>query len=325
MQTHLQTRDHETRPGEERYAHYRELRVRSLLRQESEGDGHWYWAINPYEGCEFACAFCRMRLDRKELGAWKSFERDIGVKTNAVEALVHDLREEGMGERELVLGSATDPWQPAEEHFRLTRAILTALCDFDGPVLLRVNTRSSLVARDTDLLKKLAAKGRVTVALSIASLDDRLTRLLEPRAPSALRRLAAMEALSRAGVEVGLMVSPVMPGLTLRELALDALLTRAANAGARSAGLSMMHFEHLGQREVLLAHLAQAYPLAAARLRQVIGHRPRSDDERRELLAVFDERCRALGLAPLLPAVAGKPPPPSEPAQLGLFDSTEAH
>ena len=324
MQGNIGSYDSALRPAGERCARYSDVKVRTLLRQGAEGEEHWHWSINPYEGCEFACAFCRMRLDRRDFGAWRAFEREIGVKTNAVEALLRDLREQNLEGRELVLGSATDPWQPAEEHFRLTRAILTALCERDG-MALRANTRSSLVARDSDLLKQLGAKGRVTVAMSIASLDERLSRLLEPRAPTAFRRLAALEALSRAGVEVGLMVSPVMPGLTEKELDLERLLTRAANAGARSAGISMMHFEHPGQREALLSNLASAYPGASSRLRRVIGHRARTDDERSSLLASFDSLCRRLGLAPLLPAVARKPPPPSEPAQLGLFDPSGPH
>ncbi|MHB8879483.1 MAG: SPL family radical SAM protein [Myxococcaceae bacterium] len=317
MQTPTSVCEAETR----RYA---DSKVRSLLRQESEGGERWHWALNPYEGCEFACAFCRMRLDRKDFAGWRSFERDIGVKTNAVEALLRDLREQGLCGRELVLGSATDPWQPAEEHFRLTRAILAALGEVQG-VSLRANTRSSLVARDTDLLKHLATRGKVTVAMSIASLDERMSLLLEPRAPTPFRRLAAMEALSRAGIEVGLIVSPVMPGLSERELGLEKLLTRAANAGARSAGISMMHFDHPGQREWLMSHLASAYPQLSFRLRRVIGHRARTDEERRSLLASFDDCCLRLGLAPLLPAIARKPPPRGEPSQLGLFDAPEPH
>ncbi len=321
QQPHL---EHEARPQSGNGVRYLDVKVRSLLRQEAEGEGRWFWSVNPFEGCQLGCAFCRMRLDRKELSSWRAFEREVGVKTNAVEALMRDLADTDLAGRELVIGSATDPYQPAEEHFRLTRAILQALVEAKVP-RLRLNTRSSLVARDTDLLKQLSARGQVTVALSIASLDERLTRLLEPQAPTAFRRLAALEALSRAGVEVGLMVSPVMPGLTEKELALKPLLTRAAHAGARSAGLSMMHFAHPGQRETLFEHLGSVYPPLAARLRRVIGHRPRSDAERSALLSAFDETCRALGLAPLLPAVAGRAPPAAEPAQLGLFDPADAH
>jgi DNA repair photolyase len=194
----------------------------------------------------------------------------------------------------------------------------------DG-VALRANTRSSLVARDTDLFKELSARGPVTVAMSIASLDERMTRLLEPQAPTPFRRLAALEALARAGVAVGLVVSPVMPGLSLRELGLEQLLTRAANAGARSAGISMLQFDHPRQRELLLAHLASAYPEHSFRLKRVIGSRVANDEERRSLLAAFDGLCKKLGLAPIPSAVAKRPPPASEPEQLGLFEPIEAH
>lgn len=302
-------------------ARYAAVRVGSILRQDAEG-GPWHWSVDPYQGCEFACSFCQARLDRRDYRAWRSFETQVGVKSNAVEVLMRELRSEQLEGRPIVLGAATDPWQPAEEHTRLTRAILEALTQLDD-LDLRVHTRSSLIARDTDVLRRLAAKGRVTAVISIASLDERINRLLEPKAPSALRRLAALEALALAGVPVGLMVSPVMPGLDEEELRLEALLTRAANAGARFAGMSLMTFGP-GQRENFLAHVTTAYPEFASRFRRVIGRRAPSDEERQALFQEFERLCARLGLLPLAHAELPRPPRRSAPSQLALFEDSPA-
>ncbi|MHB8874463.1 MAG: SPL family radical SAM protein [Myxococcaceae bacterium] len=324
MQAHSGTHEEQTRPGEQRHARYSERRVRSLLRQDSDGAERWHWSLDPYEGCELGCVSCRARLDRKDFAAWRSFETEVGVKTNAVEALLRDLREPGLEGRELVLGSSTDPWQPVEEHFRVTRAILTALCELDG-LTVRANTRSSLVARDTDLFKQLSAKGRVIVSMSICSLDEGISRLLEPHAQVAFRRLAAVEALSRGGVDVAVVISPVLPGLTESELELRGLLSRAANAGARFAGISMAQLDHPSRRALLLRHLASAYPEQAGRLKRIVGRRPHSNAERSALLEAFDGHCKALGLEPLPSAMPRTRPPPSEPSQLGLFGPPDLH
>ncbi len=298
---------------------YADLKVRSLLRQLPT-DGGWAFSLNPYEGCELGCAFCPARLDRKDFGQWLLFEKRIAVKSNAAEVLRLELAESSSGQREIHLGTASDPYQPAEEHFRLTRAVLSVLQNAP-PRALRVQTRSSLIARDTDLLAALSRKTKVTVTFSIASMDDRVNRLLEPKCPSVFRRLAALEALSRANVTVGLQVSPVMAGLDEDELGLEPLLSRAANAGAHFAGLSFMQFRP-GQRESFLSHVTRAYPEMAARFRRVLGRRPHTDDERAHLLVRFYRVCERLGLEPIEPVLADKREERrAAPAQLNLFDA----
>jgi DNA repair photolyase len=307
---------------------YTELRPMALLRQEADASGGWHWGLNPYEGCGFGCTFCRLRLDRKDFGAWREFEKRIGVKANAVELLMREVRAldgDGLRGHPVVFGSAADPWQPAEEHFRLTRAMLGKLTDAAGDLSgleVRLHTRSSLIARDTDLLRELSRQARVTVVMSIASVDERINRLLEPGAPSAFRRLAAVEALARAGVAVGIHVSPVMAGLDEGELGLSQLLTRAANAGARFAGLSFMQVLP-GQREGFLAQVTTAYPELSSRFRRVIGRRCATEDEQRPIRALFEKTCHHVGLESLF-AAAPRLRPEREPAQLGLFDGADA-
>lgn len=266
-----------------------------------------------------ACTFCTLRLDRRDFGAWRDFERRIGVRNHAVEELQKLLTTEALAGAEWVLGAGADPWQAAEERFRLTRSILAVLAGHDG-LCLHVRTRASLIARDTDLLQRLAERGRVTVTFSIASLDERINRLLEPRAPSVFRRLAAMEALARVGLTVGLEVSPVMPGLDEDELGLASLLTRAANAGARFAGYDFLHFAP-GQRENFLAHVTTAYPERAVRFRRVIGRKPPSEEERAQLGKSFRRLCADLGLVRREDLGTVHTGRAEAWAQLGLFDA----
>jgi DNA repair photolyase len=282
------------------------------------GAAPWHWTLNPYQGCEMGCRACPARLDQRTTSGWLDFEQRIGVKANLVEAFWHDLQSDAMQSRPIVLGTATDPWQPAEEHFRVTRALLTAMADAEG-LDVRAHTRASLVARDADVLVRLAKRNRVSVSFSLASVDDRINRLMEPNAPSALRRLAALEALARAGVDVGVLVSPLLAGLDEKELGLEPLLARAANAGARFAGLGFLHFGP-GQREAFLARITELSPGQALRVRRVIGRRGATDAERQEILDVFRGLCGRFGLMALAEPVA----PPgaerlSEPAQMALF------
>lgn len=305
--------------GDGRPVQYIGVKVRTLLRQAAEEHGPWHWVVNPYDGCEFACTHCPSRMDVKEAADWRSFEQRIRVRTNSVEAFIHDIHAPDFEKRQVVLGSGGDPWQQAEEHFRVTRALLQAMSQVHS-IDLRISTRSSLIARDTDVLRTIGKKGRVTVAFSIPSMDERINRLMEPRAPSAFRRLAAMEALARAGISVGLMVSPVMVGLDEEELGLETMITRAANAGARFAGMNLLTFAP-GQRESWLAQVTAAYPEAGTRFRRVIGRRAPTEDERATLFAHFDLLCQKHGLLPIHDAVAVRNEPRRETAeQLQLFE-----
>jgi len=293
------------------------VQVRNVLRQAQDpGAEHWYWAINPYRGCQYGCTFCHVRLETKDHDQWNAFEQRIGVKINAVETLTRELRETELGERPMVLGTTTEPWQQAEEKVRLTRSVLEALVKLEG-LDLRVNTRSSLVARDGDLLAEIARKGRVTVTFSLASMDERINRLLEPNAPSAMRRFAAMEALAKAGIEVGMLVSPVLPGLEEEELGLEAMLARAAHAGARFAGMGLLSLAG-SHRETFLFHVDRKYPELSSRFRRVIGRKAPTMAELEVLRARFDGLCSAYDLRPLSEAHAPRKAVERAPAQMSL-------
>lgn len=280
------------------------------------------WTVDPYTGCELGCVFCPVRLDEQSFPAWRSFETRVGVNLRAVKSFVERVSPEELHGARVVLGNRTEPWQPAEERFRLTRSLLAALTEARN-LELRANTRSSLVARDIDLLLAIASRGQVSVVFSISCADERITRLLEPKAPSVLRRLAAMEALARAGLSVGLSISPVMAGLDPEELGLETLLTRAAHAGARFASMRWMELGP-GQRERFLSYATAAFPASASRFRRLIGRRVlQSSESRAEWESQFRRHCEALGLLDDSQSAAEASRP--APAQLPLFAARSAH
>jgi DNA repair photolyase len=190
------------------------------------------WTINPYRGCEFGCKYCYARYTHEfmEMRDGMDFEKKIYVKQHAAGLLRNELRKVKSGES-IALGTATDPYQPAEKRYEVTRAILEEFARHRG-YELGIVTKSNLVARDIDLLKGVAEHNRVSVHVTITTLNTELARTLEPRAPRPDLRLAAVRALSDAGIRVGLSASPVLPGITDSPKDLEALVRAAAEAGA---------------------------------------------------------------------------------------------
>jgi DNA repair photolyase len=252
------------------------------------------WSINPYVGCAFGCAYCYARYAHRyvmervgdvgdvgdvggdgggePLPPWLAFERRVLVKRDAP-ALVRRALASGAaryrpllaGAEAVVVGTATDPYQPAERRFRVTRGVLEALAAHGG-LRVVVITKSPLVARDADVLAAISARSRLSVHVSLITLDRALARRVEPRAPTPESRLRAVARLAAAGVDVGVNVMPVLPGITDRPAALDALLARAAAAGARhvAAGALLLR---AAARERYLPWIEAAFPALAARYR----------------------------------------------------------
>jgi DNA repair photolyase len=191
-------------------------------------------SINPYRGCEHGCAYCYARPTHEYLGfsAGLDFESKIMVKEDAPELLRRELSSPRWKPQVLAMSGVTDCYQPVERKLRITRRCLEVLVEFRNPV--GIVTKNHLVTRDIDLLKELAAHQAAAVNVSITSLDADFARKLEPRASLPSHRLAAVEALSKAGVPVGILVAPVIPGLNDHEIPL--IIAAAARAGARWAG-----------------------------------------------------------------------------------------
>ncbi|MGH7341195.1 MAG: radical SAM protein, partial [Candidatus Rokuibacteriota bacterium] len=218
---------------ERRGVEYHELRSKDLLNKFNGRPMPFGWTVNPYRGCEMACRYCFARYTHEFLGLddRSAFERRIYVKSADRDRLVAELRRARRSGQSVAIGTATDPSQPAEGRFEVTRRVLEAARSVPG-LHLSITTKSTLVARDAGLLREISAASDVTVNLSITTVDAPLARRLEPRAPRPDLRLAAMKSLADAGVAVRLFMMPILPRLTDDEANVRSLLVAARDAGA---------------------------------------------------------------------------------------------
>ena len=212
---------------------YFTLPVRSILNRCTVPRMPFTWTINPYRGCEFACKYCYARYTHEfmEMRNGLDFEQKIYVKQHASDLLRQELRQVKRGE-EIAIGTATDPYQPAERRFEVTRGILEEFARHEGLELGMV-TKSDLVLRDLDLLRTIAERNSLFVSVTITTLNVSLARLLEPRAPRPDLRLGAVRELNHAGVPAGVNCAPVLPGITDAPADLEALVRATAEAGGK--------------------------------------------------------------------------------------------
>jgi DNA repair photolyase len=208
-------------------------RARTIIARNASPDVPFDRSINPYRGCEHGCIYCFARPSHAfhDLSPGLDFETRLFAKPDAADLLRVELGKPGYTARPMALGTNTDPYQPIEADWRITRSILEVLAETDHPVT--ITTKSDRVVRDIDLLAPMAAKRLATVAMSITSLDPRIAATIEPRAPHPERRLKAVRTLADAGIPVFVSISPVIPAITDHEL--EHLLARAAEAGATFA------------------------------------------------------------------------------------------
>lgn len=272
-------------------------------------------SVNPYRGCEHGCVYCYARPTHEQLGfsSGLDFERKILVKHRAPELLRQALSAPSWQPRVVCMSGVTDPYQPAERRFRLTRRCLEVLRDFRNPV--GIVTKNHLATRDLDVLSELAAHACVHVSVSVTTLRNDLQRVMEPRTSTPGRRLEAIRKLSEAGVPVGVNVAPVIPGLTDQEV--PAILEAAAEAGAGSALFLLLrlpggvadHFQRwLGARfpERRAKVLARIREARGGRLDDPAFHsRFRGDGPYAEqMLALFRVAARKVGLDGTLPSLS---------------------
>ena len=209
------------------------LPVKSILNHCESTRVPFSWTVNPYRGCEFGCQYCYARYTHEymELDA-HDFEKKIYVKQDAGPLAGRDLGMEKVQGEHIAIGTATDPYQPAEREFGATRAILEQMAARKG-LSVSITTKSDQVLRDVDLLRRIAEHSGVSVNLSITTMRTRLARILEPRAPRPDLRMHAVQELRRAGIAAGVFAMPILPGITDREEDLDALARAARDAGAQ--------------------------------------------------------------------------------------------
>ncbi len=263
-------------------------RARSIITKNSSPDVGFDHSVNPYRGCEHGCIYCYARPGHANLGysPGLDFESRIIVKENAPELFEKTLRKPSWRGETVAIGTYTDCYQPIEKRFRLTRRILEIAERYGQSVVLI--TKSQLVLRDVDILKRLAERRLVRVAITITTLDRRLARLMEPRAATPSRRLAVLGELADAGIPVSVMVAPVVPALNDHEI--ESILLRAREAGAEAAGMVMLRLP-LEIAELFREWLEEHFPEKAARVLSLVRemHGGRLYDSR------FGKRMRGSG------------------------------
>ncbi|MDQ2690266.1 MAG: radical SAM protein [Chloroflexota bacterium] len=245
---------------------YREEPCRTALNRVS-GMG-FEWSLNPYMGCAHRCAFCYVRgfERRADRPSDERYGTNIRVKVNVVEVLRAELARRGWKRDLVAIGAATDPYQPAEGRYRLTRGCIQALAGARTPFSLI--TRGPLVVRDVDVLAEASRRADVRVSISIATLDEDLAGRLEPGVAPPRQRLRAIRILTDAGVAAGVALAPVLPGLTDAPRSMAAVLHAAREAGATHAWSNILNLR-AGTREHFLAVLEREWPAEVARYRRL--------------------------------------------------------
>jgi DNA repair photolyase len=264
-----------------RSVQYFEIPARSILNR-TKPNMPFQWTINPYRGCEFGCKYCYARYTHEfmEMDAYE-FEDKIYAKSAAAHLLRQELRRIGRQDR-IALGTATDPYQPAERRYGRTRSILEVFAKERGRYL-GITTKSDLVTRDVDVLREIARANVLGVHITITTLDEKLARLLEPRAPRPGLRLEAVRKLSEAGICVSVFPNPIMPGLTDGERQLDRLAKAARDAGAQGFGGGPLFLMPSAQK-VFLPFLEKEFPNLAPRYRETFARGPYLGREYKDIL-----------------------------------------
>src|SRR5579875_3529940 len=244
---------------EKRRVEYRTLPTRKWLNRCHSQRVPFHWSINPYRGCEYGCKYCYARfthefLERRDLAA---FETEIYAKDWDAEAFREELKAVKPG-HVIGIGTATDPYQPAERRFRRTREVLEATLSLRAASIF-ITTKSNLVSRDADLLKKLAEHNDVAVTVTVTTMNRELARRTEPYAPRPDLRMQAVAELARSGVRVGVIANPVLPMLTDSEENLTSVAEAAKAAGAWQFGANVLFLMPAAQR-VFFPFLAEHYP-----------------------------------------------------------------
>ncbi len=270
------------------------------------------WSINPYRGCYHECAFCYARRTHGffELDGVAEWGSRLYAKVNAPAVLRAELARPSWRGEEVAIGTATDPYQPLEGKYRLTRGILAEFVRSPSPV--HITTRSPLAIRDIDVMQELGARAEFSISFSLPTLDAALARKIEPGVAPPLQRLAALERLANAGIRVGIAVAPILPGLTDDPAALRALLSAARDAGASFVWHSLLNLGDVA-RDSFFALLDAEYPQLSESYRSWYRtkYAPRALGERIE--RAYGAAARGIRFR----STAANAPPPRE--QLELF------
>jgi DNA repair photolyase len=293
------------------------LPVKSILNHCDSNRVPFSWTVNPYRGCEFGCQYCYARYTHEfmDLGT-EDFEKKIYVKLDAGPLAGRDLSTEKAHGEHIAIGTATDPYQPAEREFGATRAILDQMAGRRG-LSVSITTKSDQVLRDVELLRRIGEHSSISVNLSITTLRTGLARILEPRAPRPDLRLRAVQELRRAGIAAGVFAMPILPGITDQEEDLDALARAARDAGAQWFAASVLFLMPSALKQ-FLPFLDKRFPKRARHYREWYSHNPYAPETyRKEIAARVAALRRKYGLGSR-PMDAARPAEPEKQLTLGL-------
>jgi DNA repair photolyase len=244
----------------------------ALNRVPDEARLPFRWTVNPYRGCSHSCHYCFARAYHAylDLGIGEDFSTKIVVKTNVVEVVRAELASPKWTREPVAMGTATDPYQHCEGRYRLTRGVLEALADFENR--LSILTKSTMILRDLDVLRRLDQAAGVTVSMSVGTLDEAVRRIVEPGTPPGRKRLDVLARFADAGIRTGVLVAPILPALTDDDEHLDELLAACAAAGVGSVSPIVLHVRQ-NIREHFLPWLREAYPWLYPRYVELYGKR----------------------------------------------------
>jgi DNA repair photolyase len=307
--------------GEQKDIRYYSSPAKSVL-NGPETTGMGFWSINPYIGCAFGCAYCyaryahryvmeRASTDEKmtdvlgeaynRLPPWLAFERNIFVKGNAPEVLSRTLRFGSdrhlklLEGETIVIGTATDPYQPAERKFRVTRGILEVLAEHPG-LSVSIITKSPLITRDIDVLSRINRISDLSIHISLITLDRELARRIEPRSPTPESRIRALSRLREAGIDAGINCMPVLPGITDNPSDLEALVKRVSEAGATYVAACAVRLQSAARKRYL-PFIEQEFPHLVERYQNTYGSSVNAGEKYRKGLASFFEKlCAKYGV-----------------------------
>jgi DNA repair photolyase len=301
---------------------YLTLENRSVLTRCKSPRVPFAWMINPYRGCEFGCKYCYARYTHEfmELRDSLDFERRIYVKQHTAWLLRQELKQVRRGQ-EIAIGTATDPYQPAERKFLITRSIMEEFARHED-LSLGLVTKSNLILRDLDLLRAIVEKNRLSVHVTITTLSTDLARVLEPRAPRPDLRLQAVSMLAQAGIPTGINCAPVLPGLTDAPADLEAIVKAGAEAGATSVWASPLFLKPCSAK-VFLPFLQEKFPHLVANYEQRYADRAFASPAYQKRISSLVKAYRAkYGIASgeeRLTQGVDRPRAPRDDEQLGLF------
>jgi DNA repair photolyase len=273
------------------------------------------WSLNPYMGCAHRCTFCYVRaFEYRADRAWDDrYGTVVRVKTNIAQVLDRELERPSWARDEVVIGAATDPYQPAEARYRLTRSVIQVLARHRTP--FGIITRGPLIVRDIDVLAEAARRVEVSVSFSIPTLDRDVWRTTEPATAPPEQRLRALRRLREAGIDAGVAMAPILPGLSDSPESMAAVVRGARAAGATSIWTELLHLRP-GTREHFLSHLERDWPEQLERYRRLYAGRAYLPDRERAASRSRLADLKRFVRAPAVPLPILAPPP--EPEQLDL-------